>query len=56
MIKQTIQAMAFGKKTYAKPQMKAYQVESDSIICASVAVKPSTQTEEYEEESTSDWF
>jgi len=35
MNKQTIQASGFGKKTYAKPQMKAYQVKPSSIICTS---------------------
>jgi len=58
MFKQTIQASGFGKKTYAKPQMKAYQVNAAAILAGSGTTPSttSTQNEEYTTESTDSWF
>jgi len=55
----TIQREDYVKKTYAKPQMKAYEVKPASIICASDNSTASTQNEEYQVESTTTtngWF
>jgi len=50
MIKENIQAANFGKKPYATPQMKAYQVKPASIICTSGNASTESLTEE-----TYDW-
>jgi len=41
-----VQATGFGKKSYAQPEMKVYQVKPASIICTSGNASTESLTEE----------
>jgi len=57
-MKKTNTTMNFKKKTFVKPQMKAYQVQSEAIMVGSedASKKNSAKTEEYETGNTTNWF
>jgi len=59
MSTKNIQAAGFGKKAYAQPEMKVFEVKPAGIICQSGTSATSTQNEEYEvvsTETTNKWF
>jgi len=58
MSTKNIQAAGFGKKAYAQPEMKVFEVKPAGIICTSDS-KPTSSNEEYEVVSTTTtngWF